>query len=60
MNMDDILKKLEQKYNCSAVNFYKYNESFVIKGIDKSNEYVSFRYFITKNEMILSAINKSI
>ena len=48
MDMNEICKKLEQEYKCSAVNFYKYNNSYVIKGLDKTKEAASFKYFIVK------------
>ena len=49
MDINEICKKLEQEYKCSAVNFYKYNNSYVIKGLDKTKETASFKYFIVKS-----------
>ena len=52
MDINDICKKLEQGYNCSAVNFYKYNTSFVVKALDRAKDYASFRFFIAKDNEI--------
>ncbi|MBR2704421.1 MAG: hypothetical protein IKE91_03030 [Clostridia bacterium] len=50
MNMNEICKKLEDEFNASAVNFYKYNDSYVIKGLDRSKDYPAFKYYIVKND----------
>lgn len=52
MDMNKICNLVEQDYNASVVNFYKYNGNYVLKAIEKNKEYVSFRFFIVKDDGI--------
>lgn len=50
MDLNKICNLLEKDYNVSVVDFYIYNNNYVLKAIDKSKDDVAYKYFLVKDD----------
>lgn len=60
MDINNICKKLEQIYNCSAVYFSRYNESYAVRAMDKSKKHLTYRYFVVKGDEISEILDEAL